>query len=69
MDGKYAQFSQIKSTEHEPTTDYEDEIDETNIMPSIRDNEYAQHSSLWGAQYMSGRVKFYFLIKYKDLVI
>lgn len=60
MDGKYVQFGRMKATEHEPTTDYEDEIDETNIMPSIRDNEYAQHSSLWGAQYMSGRVKLIF---------
>lgn len=53
MDGKYAR---MKTTEQETTdaTDYDEEVDETNIMPSIRDNEYIQHSSLWGAQYMSG---------------
>lgn len=56
IDSKYAQFGRMKTTEHEPTdtTDYEDEVDETNIVPSIRDNEYMQHSTLWGAQYMSG---------------
>lgn len=57
VDSKYMQFGRIKTTEHEPvidTTDYEDEVDDTNIMPSIRDNEYIQHSTLWGAQYMSG---------------
>lgn len=60
MDSKFVQFGRIKATDHEPTIDYEDEVDETNIMPSIRDNEYAQHSSLWGAQYMSGKVTFHF---------
>jgi len=57
MDSKYLQFGRMKTNEQEPfaeSTDYEDEVDETNIMPSIRDNEYMQHSSLWGAQYMSG---------------
>lgn len=54
MDGTYAR---MKTNEQEPTdsTDYEEEAaDQTNIMPSIRDNEYIEHSSLWGAQYMSG---------------
>lgn len=53
MDGKYAR---MKTNEQEPTdaTDYEEEVDQTNIMPSIRDNEYIEHSSLWGSQYMSG---------------
>ncbi|VVC41800.1 Neuroendocrine 7B2 precursor [Cinara cedri] len=53
MDGKYPR---MKTTEPEPTdaTDYDDEVDETNIMPSIRDNEYIQHSTLWGTQYMNG---------------
>lgn len=57
MDSKYVQFGRMKTTEHEPVmdaADYEDEVDDTNIMPSIRDNEYMQHSTLWGAQYMSG---------------
>jgi len=57
MDSKYLQFGRMKTNDQEPfaeSTDYEDEVDETNIMPSIRDNEYTQHSSLWGAQYMSG---------------
>lgn len=54
MDSKYVQFGRMKTTEQEPTIDYEDEVDETNIVPSIRDNEYMQHSTLWGAQYMSG---------------
>lgn len=57
MDTKYVQFGRMKTTEHEPVVDavdYEDEVDDTNIMPSIRDNEYMQHSTLWGAQYMSG---------------
>ncbi|XP_044732654.1 neuroendocrine protein 7B2 isoform X2 [Chrysoperla carnea] len=31
-----------------------DSLGETNINPSIRDQEYLQHSSLWGNQYMSG---------------
>lgn len=58
MDSKYTQFGRMKTTEHEPmidmNADYENEIDDTNIVPSIRDNEYMQHSTLWGAQYMSG---------------
>lgn len=56
MDGKYEQFGRMKATEQEPASavDYEDEVDVTNIVPSIRDNEYMQHSTLWGAQYMSG---------------
>lgn len=58
MDSKYTQFGRMKTTEQEPmidtNADYEDEVDETNIVPSIRDNEYMQHSTLWGAQYMSG---------------
>lgn len=58
MDGKYAQqFGRMKTTEQqlqEPPADYEDGADEINIMPSIRDNEYMQHSTLWGSQYMSG---------------
>lgn len=61
IDSKYVQFGRMKTTEHDPTdtTEYEDEVDETNVhyhesIPSIRDNEYLQHSSLWGAQYMSG---------------
>lgn len=56
MDNKYIQFGRMKTTEQEPTdtTDYEEEVGETNIVPSIRDNEYLQHSSLWGAKYMSG---------------
>lgn len=58
MDGKYVQqFGRMKTTEQqlqEPPADYEDGADEINIMPSIRDNEYMQHSTLWGSQYMSG---------------
>ncbi|KAJ8934973.1 hypothetical protein NQ318_017680, partial [Aromia moschata] len=31
-----------------------DGMGELNLHPSIRDQEYLQHSSLWGKQYMSG---------------
>lgn len=62
MDDKYGQqFGRMKTTEQqlqEPPADYDDGVDETNIMPSIRDNEYMQHSTLWGSQYMSGWVAF-----------
>lgn len=71
MDSKYVQFGRMKTTEQEPMvdpTDYEEDVDDTNIMPSIRDNEYLQHSSLWGAQYMSGWVK-YFLNKKKKIAL
>jgi len=59
MDGKYAQqFGRMKTAEQqlqEPPADYDDGADETSMMlPSIRDNEYMQHSTLWGSQYMSG---------------
>lgn len=63
MDVPFAQFGRMKTTEQrEPggdPADYEDGADETNIVPSIRDNEYMQHSTLWGAQYMSGWVLLY----------
>ncbi|XP_050434001.1 neuroendocrine protein 7B2 isoform X1 [Adelges cooleyi] len=58
IDNKYVQFGRMKTTEEQGplhTADYEeDEVDDTNIVPSIRDNEYLQHSSLWGAHYVSG---------------
>lgn len=46
----------MKTTEREPTgADYDDAAaDGPNAVPSIRDNEYVQHGTLWGAQYMSG---------------
>lgn len=34
--------------------DYDSLLDRTNPHPSIRDQEYLQHSSLWGHQFMSG---------------
>ncbi|VEN40466.1 unnamed protein product [Callosobruchus maculatus] len=39
--------------EEEPPFDY-DSNGELNLLPSIRDQEYLQHSSLWGNQYVSG---------------
>lgn len=56
MSGKLTQFGRIKAADLETNeiTDYEEEAGETNIMPSIRDNEYIQPSMLWGAQFMSG---------------
>jgi len=46
----------MKTTEREPTgADYDDAAaNGPNAVPSIRDNEYVQHGTLWGAQYMSG---------------
>lgn len=44
----------IKEEDDEPN--YADVIDEDNIMTNIRDNEFLQHSSLWGQQYMTGNI-------------
>ena len=30
-------------------------VDEDPVIPSLRDNEYLQHSPLWSHQYMSGK--------------
>jgi len=53
----------MKTTEHEPTgADYDDAAsDGPNAVPSIRDNEYVQHGTLWGAQYVSGTCNVRFL--------
>ena len=44
-----------KEYEEEPTlpADYESLLDPQEAM--IRDQEYLQHSSLWGHQYMAGK--------------
>lgn len=59
----------MKTTEREPTgADYDDAAsDGPNAVPSIRDNEYVQHGTLWGAQYMSGKSKVRFLSVYGPL--
>ncbi|XP_050520352.1 neuroendocrine protein 7B2-like [Daktulosphaira vitifoliae] len=56
INNKYLQLGQMKNSyqDSENFMDYEDDIEETNIMPAIRDNEYLQHSTLWGAHYVSG---------------
>lgn len=34
--------------------DYDSLLEGNNLSPSLRDQEYLQHSSLWGHQYVSG---------------
>jgi len=60
---------QMKTTEREPTgSDYDDAASNgPNAVPSIRDNEYVQHGTLWGAQYMSGTFNVRFLSIYSLL--
>lgn len=55
----------MKTTEHEPTgADYDDApSDGPNAVPSIRDNEYVQHGTLWGAQYVSGTCNVHFSVR------
>ncbi|XP_065226473.1 neuroendocrine protein 7B2-like [Planococcus citri] len=45
-------LSPMKEEEDEPN--YPDMMDDDSMVPSIRDNEYLQHSSLWGHQFMTG---------------
>ena len=52
-------LSPMKEEEDEPN--YPDMMDDDSMVPSIRDNEYLQHSSLWGHQFMTGTVKLIYI--------
>lgn len=56
-DGRYPVGSRslVKELEEEQMypLDY-DTLGETNLHPSLRDQEFLEHSSLWGNQFMSG---------------
>lgn len=51
-----SRLSSVKGEDDEDIPNYSDIIvdDDDPIIPSLRDNEYLQHSSLWGHQYMTG---------------
>jgi hypothetical protein len=44
----------LETEEQQFPMDYDPLGDAGNPNPSIRDQEYLQHSSLWGHQYMTG---------------
>lgn len=50
---RLALMARAKDLEAEQMMDYEG-LMEGNPNPSLRDQEYLQHSSLWGRQYISG---------------
>lgn len=43
-----------KDLEEEQLFPIDYDTGEVNIHPSLRDQEFLEHSSLWGSQYMSG---------------
>jgi hypothetical protein len=45
---------ELETEEQQLPLDYDPLGDSGNPNPSIRDQEYLQHSSLWGHQYMAG---------------
>jgi hypothetical protein len=45
---------ELETEEQQFPLDYDPLGDSGNPNPSIRDQEYLQHSSLWGHQYMAG---------------
>lgn len=45
----------LETEEQQFPIDYDPLGDAGNPNPSIRDQEYLQHSSLWGHQYVAGR--------------
>lgn len=65
LDPRFSEFTEdrfplgsrslVKEIEEEQIypLDY-DGLSETNLHPSLRDQEFLEHSSLWGNQYMSG---------------
>jgi hypothetical protein len=46
---------ELETEEQQFPLDYDPLEDSGNPNPSIRDQEYLQHSSLWGRQYMAGK--------------
>jgi hypothetical protein len=46
---------ELETEEQQFPLDYDPLGDSGNPNPSIRDQEYLQHSSLWGHQYMAGK--------------
>ena len=47
----------LEMEEQQFPMDYDPLGDAGNPNPSIRDQEYLQHSSLWGHQYMAGKYR------------
>lgn len=53
-DQRFDFLSRAQKDQTERLMDYDSILERTNPHPSLRDQEHAQHSSLWGYQFVSG---------------
>lgn len=46
--------TRLSPMKEEDEPNYSDMLEDDGMIPTIRDNEYLQHSSLWGHQFVTG---------------